>query len=359
MEKIKVILAITKGNWGGAQKYVFDLATQLPQSQYEVVVICGLGKLLPEKLSQQGIRVIQLSGLDRDVGWASDLKTFFSLVKLFNREQPQLVHLNSSKIGGLGAVAGHLVGIPKIIYTAHGWAFNEDRPWLSKLIIKLASWLTVILSQQTITVSEFDRQKLCSWPGMNKKLITIHNGIGTIDFWPREQAREKLGLNQDELVIGTIAELHKNKGLDYLPTGTVVIGGGEERSKLEKKLKLLGHIPDAAKLLKAFDVFVLPSIKEGLPYVLLEAGLAGLPTIATRVGGIPEIIDDGVNGLLVEPKDIVALNQAIKQLLANPDLAKRFGQELQQKVIEKFSTAEMVKQTVAVYNQWIINIHHL
>lgn len=357
MKKIKVILAITKGNWGGAQKYVFDLATNLPTSHYEPVVLCGVGKDLPNKLSARGIRTIHLNNLGRDISLVTDIKNFFTLIKLLRREQPNILHLNSSKMGLLGTLAGQIVNLfpnpypLKPIFTAHGWAFNEDRPWLSKLIIKLASWLTVILSQQTITVSEFDRQKLCSWPGINKKLITIHNGIGTIDFLPREQAREKLGLNQDELVIGTIAELHKNKGLDYLPTDIVVIGGGEERSKLEKKLKLLGHIPDAAKLLKAFDVFVLPSIKEGLPYVLLEAGLAGLPVVATYVGGTPEIIDNGVNGLLVKAKDAAALSQAIKQLLTNPDLAKHFGQKLQQKVIEKFSTAEMVKQTLTVYNQ--------
>ncbi len=351
MQKIKILLAITKGNWGGAQKYVYDLATNLPTNRYEPVVLCGVGKDLPNKLSARGIRIIQLNNLSRDIGVITDIKTFFTLIKLLRREQPQILHLNSSKIGGLGALAGRVAGVPKIIFTAHGWAFNEDRARLINFFIKLASWLTVILSHKTITVSEFDRQKLLPWPGIKHKLLAIHNGIASIDFLARVEARKKLGLPEDGLVVGTIAELHKNKGLEYLPPGTLVVGAGEERFKLEKKLKLIGHIPEAARLLKAFDIFVLPSIKEGLPYVLLEAGLAGLPTVATRVGGIPEIIDDGLTGLLVEPKNPLALSQAIDQLAHDRESSKRLGDTLEQKIKQEFSTVQMVKQTLTVYNQ--------
>lgn len=336
-QRQKILYLITKSNWGGAQRYVFDLAINVPKDQFDVVVAAGGNGELLERLRQAGIQTIPIQNLGRDIDVVSELKIFFTLYKILKEEQPDILHLNSSKIGGIGALAGRLAGIPKIIFTAHGWPFREERPWWQRLMIKFLSWLTIILSHKVIAVSRADFDEF-----RNRKIYFIHNGIDEIDFVDPMAAREKLGYKQSDLVVGTIAERTKNKGLEYL-----------ERAGEILKLKplVISNLPDAAKFLHAFDVFVLPSVKEGLPYVILEAGLAGLPVVATCVGGVPEIIDDGESGLLVEPKNPAALAEKIKFLLGNPSERQQLGQNLRKKVLAEFSTSSMVTQTISLYNE--------
>ena len=207
-------------------------------------------------------------------------------------------------------------------------------------------------------------------------MVVINNGISILDthFLDRETARREL-LGEvatgepNSLWIGTISELHSNKGLQYLIQAikilnksltVVVIGEGEERERLEKYIKLLnlehqihlvGRKDNAAKYLKAFDFFTLTSITEAFPYVILEAGAAGLPVVASGVGGIPEIITSMQSGILVKPRQPSEIAKAIEFLLTYPDKANQFGQELKRVVEKNFSTSKMVKETVAIYNE--------
>src|SRR3989344_2148103 len=116
--KKKVLFIITKGNFGGAQRYVFDLATNLPKEKFEVVVACGEGNLLVERLGAEKIRAVKMSSSQRDINIIKDSKTFFEILRLIREEKPDVLHVNSSKAGGLGALAGRLTGIHKIIFTA-------------------------------------------------------------------------------------------------------------------------------------------------------------------------------------------------------------------------------------------------
>jgi glycosyltransferase involved in cell wall biosynthesis len=383
MVQKKIIFVITKGNWGGAQRYVYDLATQLPREQFTAKVIVGRGRELPEKLALAGIETITLPHLKRDLDLFSDLKIFFALVRIFRREQPDIVHLNSPKAGGLGALAARIVGVKKIIYTAHGWTFNEPRSWLVKKIIWLGSWITVLLSNVTITITGSEQAQGLRMPWSAKKIKLIRNGLATPNFLSREIARTKLFSHLESSVIshqpsvvliGTIAELHRNKGLKYLIEAlaglprdresdftwqAVIIGAGEEKTVLEKlivnrqlenQVKLIGFIPNAAELLPAFDIFILPSLKEGLPYVILEAGLAKLPVIATNVGGVPEIITRDYSGLLVSPKNPAALVAAIQSLIDSPVLRQKLGQQLEQQVMAEYSLTKMVEQFAKLYS---------
>ena len=135
-KKHKVLIVITKSNWGGAQKYVFDLATNLSRDKFDVRVIFGGHGILAEKLEEAGITTISIPELGRDVSILKDIKVFFKLWSIFKKQKAEIVHVNSSKIGGIGALAGRLSGAKKIVFTAHGWAFNENRSSLSKNIIK-------------------------------------------------------------------------------------------------------------------------------------------------------------------------------------------------------------------------------
>jgi glycosyltransferase involved in cell wall biosynthesis len=372
-EKKKILFAVTKGNWGGAQRYVYDMATNLPKADFDIVVACGEGNTLAEKLKVDGIRTIRLSSLKRDMSILGDLKSFFEFYRVLLSEKPDIIHLNSSKIGGIGAFAGRLTGVPKIVFTGHGWAWNESRPVSQKILIGLAHWLTLALTHSTIAVSNKIRADISQIPFVNKNKITVvHNGVKDTEYTERFSARAILnGEVSEKFWVGTISELHHNKGLDILirafanisrenaSATLIIIGDGEERNNLSKlvsdlgmtkKVHMLGFVDNAHKYLKAFDVFVLASRTEAFPYVPLEAGLAQLPVVASSVGGIPEVIVNGKNGLLVEKENVDSLKHAINELLQDSTKAATFGHNLRKTVEENYTIMSMVEKTIAIYN---------
>jgi glycosyltransferase involved in cell wall biosynthesis len=148
----KILFLITKSNWGGAQRYVYDLVSTLDRTVYEPVVVLGGNGELVEKLHAAGIRTITLQSAQRDISIRKELQFFRELFSIVHREKPDVFHVNSSKAGGIGCFVGRLLGIKRVVFTAHGWAFNEDRPWWQKYIIKYLHWLTVLLSHTTIAV---------------------------------------------------------------------------------------------------------------------------------------------------------------------------------------------------------------
>jgi len=372
--KVKVCFVVTKGVWGGAQKYVYSLSTNLSKDKYEAVVICGQGQILKEKLEEKDIKVYELHSLKRDISILAEIKSFFNLLSILRKEKPSVLHLNSPKASGLGALAGRLARIPKIIFTAHGWTFNEERGPFSTVVIKFLSWVTIVLSHKIITIAEREKRQAQEMPFVrDKKIELIRNGIEKIEFKERDFARmellskTKMSVEEDALWIGTISELHKNKGLEYSisamayikePFVFFIIGEGEKRSelenlikqnKLENKVFLVGFVDKANEYLKAFDIFTLTSIKEGLPYTILEAGQAGLPVMASNVGGIPDIIDNGINGILVTKSKPGEITRALQYLIDKPEEAKLFGEKLKEKVEKEFSVDQMLEKTLRLY----------
>lgn len=370
-KKTKVMYAITKGNWGGAQQYVYNLAVSMPNDIFDVVVVYGEGEILEEKLKEKGIKVYKLNSMARDIKIFKEWKAFKELLFIIKKEAPDVLHLNSSKMGGLGGLAGRIARVPKILFTAHAWAFNESRPWVQKKIITFLHWLTVIFSHTTLAVSRKTKKDIDSLPFMRNKVFVVHNGIGKVDFIPKKTAQntisKKVGAKPTPIMIGTISELHKNKGLNFLieavkdldeEVSVYIIGDGEEIKNIENKIEelglqekvhLTGRIDDARTLLKAFDIFTLTSITEALPGVILEAGLAGLPVVATRVGGIPEIVENGKSGILVSPYKVKEINTALKYLISKPDKRKEFGKEIKNSVEKNFSLERMIERTKRFY----------
>lgn len=376
--RTKVLFLITKGIPGGAQRYVFDLATRLPLNEYNPIVAFGEGGELGAMLEQQGFRTISIPDLRRDIGFFREFKVLFTLIGLMRAERPDIIHLNSSKIGLLGALAGRIALVPKIIFTAHGWYSNEERNTVSKKFFKLLHWLTILLAHTTIAVSRNTADDMKDLPFTDGKIKIIHNGIGELEFESKSKVRTLLAPQIHEGVwIGTISELHKNKGIEfaleafarlvpkYAHITFIIIGGsgtventGEEaflreraaKLGLEEKVHFMGAIPDAAQLLPAFDIFTLTSRTEALPYVLLEAGRAEMAVVASRVGGIPEIIKDRKNGILTEAKDIDQITEALEYLIERPNMRAKFGKELSRTVSKRFSVERMVEETVRVYN---------
>ncbi len=371
----KILYVITKSNFGGAQRYVYELATNLPSDQYEVVVAFGGAGILKDKLEAAGIRTITIDSFQRDISLGKELRSLSELWKLYKTEKPDVVHLNSSKAVAMGALVGRLVRIPKIISTVHGWPFLEPRHKVWKLLAWLGSWLSVLLSHRVIVVSDYDlKQKM---PLQSRKLIMIHTALPPINFKSLENARTEL-LSDDvrishinDLWLATNAELNHNKNLFAAVDAVVaynqtaqrkifycIISDGELKKELadyikeletEKQIMLLGYVDDARSYLKAFDIFLLPSKKEGMPYAVLEAGAAGLPTIASKVGGIPEVITDHETGLLIDPKDTTTITESLKLLSTDKDMRHKLGKTLQEKIHRKFNLSQMIEKTIELY----------
>lgn len=371
----KILYVITKANWGGAQRYVYDLATAAKEAGNDVAVIAdGGGGLLTEKLAAADIRIIPLA-LRQHRTFIGDLLTFnslFSLIRIFREERPDIVHVNSAKAGGLGALAARIARVPFIVFTAHGWEFNAPRNALSKIGIRLFSWLTVRLAHQTIAVSEAIRRDVRRWPGIGRRITVIPNGIDCPLPLSREEARATLSPHGvGKYWVGMISELNPTKRVadairafsiivpKHPEAILIVLGEGRERDRLEglirelhlgDNISLLGFRDDAPSLLKAFDLFVHASSSEALGYAILEAGCAALPVVATRVGGISEIIPDDDHGLLVRPLDPEALATAIESLMDDPRRAAELGARLHARVRNSFSKQKMVVETLALYH---------
>lgn len=371
--KKKILYVITKSNFGGAQRYVYDLASSLPKEKYEAVVAFGgtgapgssAGRL-QEMLDEANIRTIFIKHFAYDIFLFKEVRALFELVAIFRREKPDVVHLNSSKAGGLGGLAGRIAHVPTIVFTTHGWAFNEPVPLYAKVFRWIVSLITALLSHKLISISHFEM----SHAPLALDSTVVHNGVAPFTPLSKKEAREEIkkqfGIPAESFIFGTIAELHPSKGLDTLIGAAksvpdahfIVMGEGILREKLETLIKkcglenrfhLVGFVTSARKYLKGFDVFVLPSKKEGLGYVLLEAGYAELPVVATTVGGIPEIINDGISGVLVPAYDPRSLAKTLTDLMEHPNTRDRYAEELHKKVTRYFNLRGMVKHTIAVY----------
>ncbi len=367
----RILIVITKSNWGGAQRHVFDLATTLHKKGKNVAVALGGNGVLLSKLNETGIKTHSISSMGRDIKLFKDFLSFVALYKIIKKENPTIIHSHSPKAGGLSCFLGRILKIPKIIYTSHGWPFQENRSFAEHFLIKIFSFFTVLFSHKTIVLT---KAELPRWHFTKNKFEIIPIALNNIDFISKEDSREKISqligrkLEDNAQVVGTIAELHKNKSLhtaikamkNISDSIFIIIGDGEEKTSLLKliekenlkdKVFLVGFIDEASKYLKAFDVFILSSIKEGLPYVILEAGLAGLPVIATRVGGIPEIIENNVSGILVNPRSIEEIEKSLILLGESSVMREALGQKLQEKVEKNFRLTDMIEKTEGVYNK--------
>jgi glycosyltransferase involved in cell wall biosynthesis len=361
----KVLLVITKSNWGGAQKYVYDLATNLQARGHLVsVATSGTGELV-SRLRASGVSVHTLSTLKNDMNIFASVATFFELVSLFRKERPEVVHLNSSKVGLFGAVAARITFIQHVIFTAHGWPFNEERPWWQKIFLRNLMQVTVLLSSKTICVSKSTLTTLHAPHFISKKCIVIHNGIASISFLPPGAFFSERNLPQPtRTTLFSIGELHASKGYD-LALGYLknlqdlswewhIVGEGSERKALEHTIAtynlsdrvfLHGYLY-GSPYIPSFDIFFLPSRTEGLAYVALEALQSSLPIIASNAGGIPEALGNDPGTTLINirsesTKDV--LRNALSAPVVKIDDSKR--DELR----KEFSLSHMIEKTIEVY----------
>ncbi|MEK7623731.1 MAG: glycosyltransferase [Patescibacteria group bacterium] len=345
-QKPKLLYIVTQGGpWGGAQKYVFDLAYALKDT-FDVTIAVGEPRGqndLQKKAKDFGINVRQLTHLVRPFSPLHDLLTIFELNRLYGELKPNIVHLNSSKASILGSLAGQMSNVKcqmSIIYTVHGWVFDEPLSWVKKNFYRLAEKITAKQKDKIIVLSKLDQDTATNLLSIEQeKIPLIPHGLPPLTLIEKQTARSiikknyKFSISDNALWVGTIANFYPTKGLDILISAIseckkdipnmqfLIFGDGPERQNLESgiwnlelndRIHLVGFVPEAAQFLSAFDLFVLPSRKEGFPYAILEARVAGLPIIAAAVGGVTSLLENYPTATLVPPNDVQALSQALR-----------------------------------------------
>ncbi len=392
VNKPKILFVITQSEFGGAQRYIFELVSHLNLEKYEILVAAGHGdKELFKKVQNLPVKIFQLKHLKRNPNLLETISSISEMLGLLKKERPKILFLCSTTAGILGSITASIYKLFKIhdsefkvFYRIGGWAFHDPRPfWQNKIIFYLEK-LTAGLKNKIIVNSEYDYQaaiknKIC----LPEKIVKIHNGINPekLGFLPEQGAKAFLfnkipqhKIQNTKYIIGTVANFYKTKGISYLieamrlleakykplDVKCIVIGDGKQRPELEKliekynlknKVFLTGRITDAYQYLKAFDVFILPSLKEGFPWIMLEAMAAEIPIIATNVGALPEIIENGKQGILVKPKNSQILAEKIFWLLNNEQKARNMGSQARQKVKREFYLEKMIRKTKELLTQ--------
>ena len=341
---MKILFIVTEGSNGGAQKYVLQLARHFGGR----VASGGDSKYLEAQTLELGIPFHKIPSLQRDVSFTSDIRALFEIRKLVKEIRPDIVHLNSSKVGVLGSLAS--INLPcKVIFTAHGFVFKENLTKVKKNLCILLESASGLLRSHTITVSNEDKVLALRYRiAKPNSLTAIPNGIKKKLALDRNSATFTLKLDPKQWYVGVIANLYKNKGIDLLIEAAailknngklneisfVVIGEGPEREQLTKQIEkhsleerfiLAGEIPGAEQLLSAFNIYCQPSRKEGAPFALLEAMNNQLPIIATDLPSVREVL--GESGIYTHIEQPEELAHAISALYNDPGLQQKLGEQ--------------------------------
>lgn len=351
-KRIKILHIIPTLDMGGAERLLVDIVKGLDKERFEPVVVCFKRGGVWERELAASARLIIIRRNSK-----FDLFSIFKLNSLIKTERPDIVHTH---LGGdiYGRLFAGLAGVP-VVSTEHN--LNRDE----SMIITLAKRLTLPFAKKVIAVSAAVAKDAAQRYGLSEqKTIVIHNGVDLARFsfverFPTGQIR-----------LGSVGRLTTQKDFSTLIQAVAklkdhsfsleIAGEGPLRGELEKLIKelglgskvaLLGNRSDIPSFLQTLDIFILPSLWEGLGIVVLEAALSGLPVIAARVDGLTEIIDEGTNGLFFEAGDSDALAAAILKLLGSPELARRLAAALADKVKQDFSLEKMVRAYERVYEQ--------
>jgi glycosyltransferase involved in cell wall biosynthesis len=351
----RVLHIITRMDVGGSSDDTVMLVTRLARPEFDNHLISGATvdpvPGLAETLARAAVPWSQVPHLQRPLSVRRDLMALSDLRRRIRALRPDIVHTHSSKAGFVGRLAARMAGVPRIVYTPHGHVFHGyyGHP-LTRVFIVLERFAARFTERIVVLTDAEVEQHLAVGVGRRGQFVRIPSGVD-LDAVRAEAAggarvRQELGLSGETPLIGTVARLVPVKGLRYLveampailrrcpDTHLVLAGDGDERPALEglardlavaDRVHLLGFRRDAAAVTAALNLFVLPSLNEGQGRVLVTAMALGVPIVATKVGGVPEVVEDRRQGLLVPAADPRALGQAITAVLARPEYAAALG----------------------------------
>ena len=362
---MKILMLTQSLTQSGLEMIVYVLTKEILKKEINVEVCCyDLLGPNANKLMNQGVKVHFLPrkpGID----WLYPLKLAF----LIRERKINLIHAHNATAWFYGTWASILTGVP-IVYTEH------DRSFPTPLRLKYFHYFFGKYATAVIAVSKAVKENLEKYEHI-KNVKVIYNGIDPDLFKPasieeKVLKKKQLGLNKNDFVLGNVGRMDywKNQRIliEILPDlkkispqiKLILVGGGEEEGNLKKSaikkgvkndVIFLGQRSDVNQILKAFDIFVFPSLTEGLPLVVIEAMATGLPIVASHVGGIPELVVNGETGFLVSPTSKEEIKEAIIKLLNNPELRKEMGQIARKRFETHFSLPQMVQKYIEVYEE--------
>lgn len=362
---LHVVFVITRADdIGGAQVHVRDLAAALDQRGHRVTVVSGPPGVLSAQLQDRGIEFRSAPHLARPIGPVRDVRAFLEIRHILADLRPDLVSTHSSKAGVLGRIAARSLGLP-VLFTAHGWSFGEGRPWPQRWLYQLIEWAASPFGSRIVTVSSADLELAASASvAPRERMVTVRNAMPDV----AGDLLAEPGASPPGLVMVARFAPQKDHASVLRALATVRDrewtmtfvgeGPGEAATQrmardlgLEDRIEFLGFRSDVPQLLARHQVFVLASAFEGLPRSILEAMRAGLPVIATDVGGVREALGDGSAGCLVAPRDVQALAHDLRRLIEDPGLRERMGREARRRYRDHFAFDRLVDETMAVYRE--------
>lgn len=374
---------------GGSAQNTLDTCLGLNPCEYEVLLAHGLShesrmsalertRVLNkvQQAQKRGVRFVVLENLVRRIDLRRDLETFRAILRLISMERPSIVHTHTSKAGMLGRLAARVAGVPRVIHTPHGHVFYGHFGRLTSRCFLLLEKIADRWTDWTIALTEEERMDYLRYGVTTAgKIATVHSGVNLDRYRVKpnnaSELRVRFGFDANDRVIGTVGWLLPIKGPEVLLDAfrrlsanetnlkLVFVGKGDletplrrrsQRWGLANRVVFAGWRDDIPEVLSSFDIFVLPSRNEGMGRVLVEAMAAGRPIIASKVGGIPSLVENGKTGLLVPPGDAAALVRSLEWMLQNPDDARRMGRRGRGRC-RGFSTESMVSKIDAIYRK--------
>lgn len=378
--KIKVLHVHTLPVISGSGLNTFLSMKGQSQAGFEVELACAAEGPLLRLAEDNGMRVLRLRHMVWGINPIKDVLAVFELSTLISKNRYTIVHTHNSKAGFIGRLAARLAGASVIVHTVHGFAFHGREPGWKCLFYRFLERLAAGWCDKLIMIS----QPLMDWAikeriGKPGQMVTIYSGIDLTAFRQISDStsiRKSLGLEADDVVVGEVAKLWEGKGHAVLFQAAteilgrctklklLLIGEGALRPSLEAlaaQLGISGQVvftgfrEDVPQLTQLLDIAVLPSFFEGMGRAVIEAQAAGKPVVGSRVGGIPDLIQDGKTGLLVPAGDVKALADAIEQLYHDPELRKRLGDAAKLAAGSRFDATTMNQQIIQVYQELLAN----
>lgn len=385
--KIKALHIITRLDKGGSAQNTLLTCHELSQ-KYDMVLVHGLSlesrmtnwerqsvERQIKEAQERGLKDISIPCLVRRIDPVRDFFAFFSILRVLIREKSTIVHTHTYKAGILGCWAAKLAGVPIIVHTPHGHVFYGHFSPVATRCFMIIEKITASIIDRMVTLSEGERKDYIAFSvSKPDKMVTIHSGVDVTRFMKArvniKDKKKSLGLNTKGLVVGTIGWLLPIKGPLYLLTAMEVIwqshpeiqlvyvGKGELEQELRAeafrmgvsdRVTFLGWRDDIPEIMQVLDIFVLPSLNEGMGRVLVEAMAAGKPIVASNVGGIPDLVKDGQNGFLVKPGDVNGLSFAIEKLVDDKKMREELGKK-GRAMAGNYSVEKMVEKIDALYS---------
>ena len=381
MKKVRVAHVITRLCNGGAQENTFHSVRLADRDRFDVDLISGPSNgyegSMEEAVKRSGVSIHREPALMRDVSPVNDLRALHGLTKRFNERRYDIVHTHTSKAGVLGRLAAKRAGTPIVVHTPHGNIFDGYfSPWKTRLFVgaerAAAKWSDRLVELTASGVDDYLLQGI----GIREQYAVIFSGIELSPYEhavsSREATRVALGIGPDEFLVGGVGRLEPVKGFTYFIAAAECIAetagdvrfihaghGSLERDlrtqagPLGGRMQFLGLRNDVPYLMAAMDVLVVPSLNEGMGRVVLEAGAAGTAVVASKVGGIPDIVRENVTGLLVPPKSPGGIAEAVLGLRADPARLRAMGEAARAYVVPAFGLDRMVMRIESLYEELI------